>query len=376
MPLQIQADESLASYVRRNLHLNWRASNMGIFDKLATRHVLKTIEVKGLAEALGWPGCYGFNRLLQGHTMMAATHVFKGHWDHSYSDQQYVSEGERFSEWEAAFCPECVREDLESLGFSYWRRYGVPHVNVCHKHNVVLQSRCPYCTRPFTRMGHDLDVMWKKCGDRHLASALSEVNEDPAALRRAVVYHRLCTSPQHIPDDGAVRIALRRAGLLLEGLQGEPAVQVQSAYEDLTALTHALESARLKNSAPVVAGINARISAALVRVYERYDGFAHDISSIIGSARPIESLWSSYRAGGVESANFVEERYEHGVGIWSCPQSSPLSAEDQSHDGFYRRRQKIYPCCNLEHPKSKGYKLNPVTVMALPGVPLVRTHRP
>lgn len=298
MPLQIQPDESLASYVRRNLHLNWRAGNMGIFDKLATRHVLKTIEVKGLAEALGWPGCYGFNRLLQGHTMMAATHVFKGHWDHSYSGQQYVSEGERFSEWEAAFCPECVREDLESLGFSYWRRYGAPYVNVCHKHNVVLQSRCPYCTRPFTRMGHDLDVMWKKCGDRHLASAPSEVNEDPAALRRAVVYHHLCTSPQHIPDDGAVRIALRRAGALLEDLQGESAFQVQSAYEDLTALTRVLESARLKTSAPVVVGINARISAALVRVYERCDEFAHDMSSIIGTARPIESLWSSYRAGG------------------------------------------------------------------------------
>ena len=66
---------------------------MGIFEKLATRYVLKTIEVKGLAEAIGWPGCYGFNRLLQGHTMMAAIHVFKGHWDHSYSGKQYVSEG-------------------------------------------------------------------------------------------------------------------------------------------------------------------------------------------------------------------------------------------------------------------------------------------
>jgi len=137
MPLQIQTDASLASYVRRNLHLNWPASNMGIFERLATRHVLKTIELKGIAEALGWPGCYGFNRLLQGHTMMAATHVFKGSWDHSYSGRQYVSERERFSEWEAAFCPECVREDLELLGFSYWRRYGAPYVTVCYKHNVV-----------------------------------------------------------------------------------------------------------------------------------------------------------------------------------------------------------------------------------------------
>lgn len=41
MPLQIQPDESLVSYVRRNLHLNWGARNMGIFDNLATRHVAK-----------------------------------------------------------------------------------------------------------------------------------------------------------------------------------------------------------------------------------------------------------------------------------------------------------------------------------------------
>ena len=49
MPLKIQPDESLASYVRRNLHLNWCARNMGIFDKLATRHVLV---LKPVREAL------------------------------------------------------------------------------------------------------------------------------------------------------------------------------------------------------------------------------------------------------------------------------------------------------------------------------------
>lgn len=191
---------------------------------------------------------------------MAATHVFKGNWDHSYSGKQYVSEGERFSEWEEAFCPECVREDLELLGFSFWRRYGAPYVTVCHNHNVVLQSLCPHCSRPF------------------------------------------------------------------------------------------------------------------VKVYERCDCFAQDLNSVKDAGRPIESLWSSYLAGGIESANFVEERYEHGVGMWSCPQPSPLSEEDQSHDGFYRRRPKIYSCCNLEQPKTKGYQLKPVTVPALPGITRVDTQ--
>lgn len=46
MPLQIQPDESLASYVRRNHFLRWHVDIAPIFEQLATRDVLKTIEVK------------------------------------------------------------------------------------------------------------------------------------------------------------------------------------------------------------------------------------------------------------------------------------------------------------------------------------------
>lgn len=81
--------------------------------------------------------------------MMASTHVFKGRWDHAYSGKQYISDGERFSVWDSSFCPECVREDLESRGFSYWRRYVAPYVTVCFKHNSVLHKLCPFCDRPF-----------------------------------------------------------------------------------------------------------------------------------------------------------------------------------------------------------------------------------
>lgn len=94
MPLQIQPDESLASYVRRNLILSWHINIAPAFVQLATRHVLKSFDVKRLAEAMGWPGCYGFNRLVHSHTMMASAYVFKGYWDHSYSAKQYISEGE------------------------------------------------------------------------------------------------------------------------------------------------------------------------------------------------------------------------------------------------------------------------------------------
>jgi hypothetical protein len=51
--------------VRRNLFLNWNVDVAPIFDQLATRHVLKNIELKRLSAAMGWQGCNGFNRLIQ-----------------------------------------------------------------------------------------------------------------------------------------------------------------------------------------------------------------------------------------------------------------------------------------------------------------------
>lgn len=49
MPLPIQPDESLPSFVRRNLLLHWAEPQEEIFESLTTRHVIKTAEVRRLA---------------------------------------------------------------------------------------------------------------------------------------------------------------------------------------------------------------------------------------------------------------------------------------------------------------------------------------
>ncbi|MNJ14757.1 hypothetical protein D3C77_89910 [compost metagenome] len=373
MPLQIQPDESLASYVRRNLLLSWHINVPPTFQQLATRHVLKTIEVKRLAEAMGWPGCYGFNRLVHSHTMMASTHVFKGHWDHAYSGKQYISEGERFSVWDASFCPECVREDLKVRGFSYWRRYVAPYVTVCFKHNAVLHNQCPFCDKPFNRVGHDLDVMWRMCCGRHLADAPTVPNEDPTAFRRAKIYHQLCTSTHHISDVHAAGAAWEKAAALIPDLQGEAAAKMEYLHDELGILRNALETACTGGRAPIVANVNARICDAVVGVYESSDDFAADLTSLAQGGRAADSLWCTYQSGGSESAHFVEENYEHGVGYWSCPNPSPHSGEHSSADSYYRRRPKIYPCCSFPHPTGRLYDLKPVTVAPLPGIPMVRS---
>ncbi|WP_099431269.1 TniQ family protein [Pseudomonas mosselii] len=373
MPLPIQPDESLASYVRRNLHLSWHIDVPLAIHQLSTRHVLKTIEVKKLAEAMGWPGCYGFNRLVQSHTMIASIHAFKGHWDFAYSGKQYISEGERFSVWDASFCPDCVREDLKVLGFSYWRRYVAPYVTVCFKHNTVLQSLCPFCDKPFQGLGHDLDVMWRTCGGRHLGDASTIPNKDATALRRAKIYHQLCASTHHISDVDAVSAALDCAAALTSSLRGAAAAKIELLHSELELLRNVLETARICGQAPTMGAMNSRICDAVVGVYESCDDFDADIHALAQRGRPTDSLWCTYQSGGSESAQFVDENYQQGVGYWSCPNPSLRSNKQSSADSYHRRRPKIYPCCNLPHPNGRLYDLKPLKVKPLPGIPMART---
>lgn len=47
------------------------------------------------------------------------------------------------------FCPACAREDIGSLGQSYWHRmHQIPGVLVCHKHGTRLIDHCPKCNAP------------------------------------------------------------------------------------------------------------------------------------------------------------------------------------------------------------------------------------
>ncbi|WP_454869808.1 TniQ family protein [Pseudomonas putida] len=309
MPLQIQTDESLTSYVQRNLYLSWHLDVPQTFHKLATRHVLKNTEVKRLAEAMGWLGCYGFNRLIHGHSMMASSHVFKGYWDLSYSGNQYVSRGERFSVWGASFCPECVREDLKVYGFSYWRRYAAPHVSVCFKHNAVLHHLCPFCEKPFDGVGHQLDVMWRMCSGRHLAEAPLVPNDDPKAFRRGRIYHQLCTSTHHISDVHAVATARRKAAELSRVLKGETAAKIERLYDDLGILRNELAAASNSGRAPITSNINSRICEAVVSVYEHSDDFVEDLASMVQGGATVESLWCTHLVDG-DPAMFIEDECE------------------------------------------------------------------
>lgn len=367
MPLPIQPDETLPSYVRRNLLLYWAEPKSEIFEVLRTRHVFKTAEVRRLAAAIGWPGCYGFNRLVHNHTLNAAFHIIKSDWDVAYSGTQYLSEGERFSEWDAAFCPECVREDLKVHGFSYWRRYGASEVSVCPKHNAVLLRDCPFCGQLFTRIDHDLDVMWRTCGGRHLAEAEVIANHDPLALKRAEVYQRLCRSSHIISGLHAAKLLMGKATALSLQLSGVESAKMQAIAANMSDLAHNFADAPTPSLGSGAGAVTAVFIHAVVTLYNSYDDFERELTLLVGSARPTDSLWSSYRIADTKYVYFVEEDYVHGLGVWFSPRIVLGGWEFQA--GRDLPPFKLSPCCNSSQPLRTGPKQRTNSAPASPSIP-------
>lgn len=373
MLLKIQPDESLTSFVMRNLLINGYAPNMEVFKGLAKCASFGRNEVNKIASAMGWPGCYGFNRLIHHHTMDVEFFVIKNSQDLSYSGKDYTFNSVRYSDWTASYCPDCVREDLESFGFSYWKRFCTQYVKVCYKHNVVLLNHCPFCGKPFSRKGHTLDVMWRKCNGKHLAEAPSLRNEDLPKLKRAIILHGLYSYSYHICDEVALRVLQNKAASLISIMPQAHAAEMESVLQSIVDYLEMLTKMRSNNNANRIDWLKRWIIDAIATVYEHFEDFLIDLRSVQGDALPIDSLWATYQAGGIESAHFVEEDYTSGVGHWFCPFPSSRSEDDRSGDGYYRRRPKQYPCCNFPHPKFKGQKLKMDEVSEiLPGIPQIK----
>ncbi|WP_409373327.1 TniQ family protein [Pseudomonas baltica] len=144
MLLRIQKNESLRSFVERSRFI----PNAGLRDeafKALSDWNWNSYHVKLIAKLLGWDGCYGFNKLLHGHTIYPWQSVLKSRFNQSYSDHEYISNRTVFAALSAerSYCPVCARDDELQLGYSYWRRT-FPGVRVCAKHNVLLLSACQY----------------------------------------------------------------------------------------------------------------------------------------------------------------------------------------------------------------------------------------
>jgi len=349
MPLPIQVDESLQSYVRRNLLLCWGDPKAATFETLAaTSRVIKADAVRMLAAEFGWPGCYGFNRLVHCHTMHAAFHVIKNDWDISYSGSDYISPGVQYSEPVAWFCPDCVREDVATKGFSYWRRYGKANVSVCYKHNTVLLRNCPFCGKVFTRADHYLDVMWRTCDGRHLAEAEAIANHDPLALKRAEVCQRLCTSPVIISGAHAAWVLLNKAAALNDQVRGEASAEILSISARIGQAAARFAGAPSPSSSRVIETTTAAFIDALALLYDSYDDFEKELLSLMGTVRRTDSLWSCYMEADRKYIQYVEEDYKQRLKYWSYPS---IAWNEWDHRVRYHNHPpRRYNCCNSPLP--------------------------
>jgi len=138
-----------------------------------------------IADVLGRSDTYGFNLLLHDHTSYSQVAVFPDSSQDSYTRRNYQACITRF-ETESqlpGICIDCVKEDIDSLGFPYWRR-DHRYVEVCAKHNTILLRKCPVCEKDVRRhsLGYGHDLLWRGCKGRYIHQYESKKNQDEGQL--------------------------------------------------------------------------------------------------------------------------------------------------------------------------------------------------
>lgn len=338
----------MRSFVERTLFIKGKHSSTELFRKFPKNP--SRSDVLKIAEALGWYGCYGLNKMLHEHTYYPFKAIFKNIQDNSYSGNEYLSHSNFYDSHRnaAGFCPVCVAEDVKRSGFSFWRRAHCFKLKVCAEHNVELVKRCPACDKQFSHGGHELGVMWKTCGGRHLKDTPATMNTDRFELKKAKIFTDLLLFTHHLSEEAVLAVLCER---IHKDKLSEQQVGSLDSYmyfrDNFERRLRVVKKERSVNRLPPDESTDVLIQA-IVEIYDSFADFVLDVKAYGDEIRPIDSLWSTYIAGHQESTNFVEENYKLGVGSWSCP----FPAKEAW--GMWDWRPVYYPCCNFERPKRKG----------------------
>ncbi|WP_349987265.1 MULTISPECIES: TniQ family protein [Pseudomonas] len=366
--LQIQPEESIRSYLERSLFLCWDSHAVDDIRKFQNKVRFFKSDLKEISVFLGWDGSYGFDRLISLHTSLAVNYVVKHSQDISYSRKLYPFKGEPYAEKNVSYCPECAKEDLARLGFSYWRRaYSLfENDTVCHKHNTLLLTRCPYCETSLGDPKHRLDVMWRGCDGHYLWEVEPSINSDGAEFQRARFNHSFCTSARHISAEAAVSAVWRKVKATMpEGV---------TTWHDIYWLEKDLELAAIRMQDQAVDNDAAHVESSLELImkaifshYGDIDEFTRDIGEH-GVSRLVQTGWGTYLAMGDESAWYVTEDYTMGLAVLSCPYPCGKSMRLSSQSAF-RDLDSLYhySCCMQNDSPSR--RLIKRSHLVLPPVP-------
>ncbi len=361
MLLRIQPDESLRSYVERNLYLQFRNSDLDILKSAELRYFSwSNRQVKLVGSIMGWHGCYGFNKLVHLHSDYPFRSVFKPAKFLAYSGAEYVYGQYCFDSLAdtRTYCPLCVNEDIQSLGYSYWRRLH-PHVTVCAKHNVDLLSYCQFCEQPFSRDGHSVQVMWSGCCGRSLGSARPAANRDPLALRLAQFYERICLLEHHL----ALETVLRVLESKLKNIDNR--IVDQSFREAIDEFIADTELRKERGYGFILhEDRQYGLLDLIALIYEGFDDFLGHYLSLESGSALIDSCWSTYQIRSDYFDHYIEEDYRHGVALWSLRDFDHYKAHS-----LRDRRPRLYRCCNVADSR-RDLRFSPRLVKAsLPAVP-------
>ncbi|MGY3258721.1 hypothetical protein [Pseudomonas chlororaphis] len=224
MLLTIQPHESLRSFIERHFYLDSRSPE-SIKLKEISRYYMRGWSIGFIAELLGRSDTYGFNRLLHDHTSYSQVAVFLESGQYSYTRWSYQTCSTRFETESqlAGICIDCVKEDIESLGFPYWRR-DHRYVKVCAKHNTVLLRICPICGKDISyhSRGYGHDLLWAGCKGRYIHHYESKKNQNEGQLIFARIFAEIGESKFAVDLDSVLsHLADEARKMAAEGMIAE-----------------------------------------------------------------------------------------------------------------------------------------------------------
>ncbi|MBM5458527.1 hypothetical protein H8F21_13240 [Pseudomonas sp. P66] len=373
LPLRIQPEESIRSYIARSLFLSVEDSSV---DKiLAFRNHVRfiTLDLKQIADYLGWPGCYGLDRLICLHTPMAVKYLIKNSQDISYSRGLYAYGSISHFERHISYCPECTKKDVVNFGFSYWRRSSSPitESTVCPRHNILMLTHCPFCNESFSDREHGIGVMWGGCNGRYLWEVDSTPNYDRSALLQSQFNFKLCSSKYHISDEAVLSAVLRKKGAFTN-LAPSCDVEFYMFENELELTAERIAEQKRNNDATLVEENLCVVNKYIFDYYDDFEDLARDIGDQ-GFTRPVQEGWGTYLAMGGESEWFVTEDYASGVGVFSCPYPYDTTLRKTGEVPMHEVGELYCPCCWFVELTSETIVRHPPRV--LPSIPILDASR-
>lgn len=176
-------------------------------NRLLTDHGIKP----GMAEVLSAVAGIPMTNLVHAHTLVpfsgAILAVVNGDWcGNSHTSKELLRVATHPNARRRSLCRECVSEDLDFWGFSYWRRsQQLPGIVWCTKHGCALLRA--QASDTWQTMPHEASPNAQSVSDAVVEHALAH----PVLLRYAEVCNELLNFKQPLSTFQVVRALTRRA---------------------------------------------------------------------------------------------------------------------------------------------------------------------